>query len=243
MKSNGLPQKKRNAVLIGTHDLNFGIKLADWLAAHSYQAVLIRSWSTMLEECRQLRPQAIVMDDAQATQPAALCLAHLVPNIGAISPGTLVVAIGEGVCAAPAPVAETSSLRLIRVRSADFAHIGRLIHAELSCHGASPPALLPTVAPAHQDAASPPLLSLPTDTTDGWMVCHRCQGLMHRVDPLDPLDALRPSEREAMQAWRCISCGNLIDPVIMRNRHLITKARSRRRSSSPRQPVYKGLTS
>ncbi|MCP9465731.1 MAG: hypothetical protein NNA25_13175 [Nitrospira sp.] len=243
MRINELPHKKRRAVLIGTHDLNFGIKLADWLASRGYQAVLIRSWATMLDECRELRPQAVVIDDAQTAQATAPCLAHLVRSIEALYPHAVIIARGAGLFAAPSSGEETSSLRLIRVCSADFAHIGRLVHTELNRDGA--PSLVPTtkVASSPKPPPSSQSFSLPTEDTDGRMVCHRCQGLMHPIDPLDPLDAMRTGKCETMQAWRCISCGNLIDPIIIQNRRIVMTSRARRRGTSPRQPVFRGVPS
>jgi len=45
------------------------------------------------------------------------------------------------------------------------------------------------------------------------MICKRCHGLLvedHCYDLLDDSISLR--------AWRCISCGNLVDSVILKNR-------------------------
>jgi hypothetical protein len=243
MRLNESLPRKRTSVLIGTLDLNFGIKLADWLAACGYQAVLIRSWTTMLDECRELRPQAVVIDCAQGAQSVSPPLEELARGIAMISPYAVVVARGEPAIGHESFTGSDSSLRYIQVRSADSAHIGRLIQTELNRNGMP---MIPSnnrSASSHWNAVSLESLSLSVEDTDKRMVCHRCQGLMHPIDPLDPLDTLRPGERETMQAWRCISCGNLIDPVIMRNRHAIATARPRRRSSSPRQPVYKRLTS
>lgn len=50
------------------------------------------------------------------------------------------------------------------------------------------------------------------------VTCQRCHGLMHPIDPLDPLDVLRSDTHEHMRAWRCFTCGDLIDRVIMQNR-------------------------
>lgn len=69
------------------------------------------------------------------------------------------------------------------------------------------------------------------------ITCHRCQGLMYPVDPLDSLDVLRGGEDDRIRAWRCLSCGDLIDPVIMQNRRRPRKQRDIRRY--PRQPIFK----
>ncbi|MCP9442312.1 MAG: cobalamin B12-binding domain-containing protein [Nitrospira sp.] len=246
------PERKRPAVLIGTHDLTFGIKLADWLAAHGYQAVLIRSWATILDECREVRPQAILIDLTCATQAASPCIEDVLRVIEAASPQAVVIVMGEPIKGESARVRKEFFLRYIQVRPADFAHIGRLIRSELQ--DTMTPPTSPVIESAshtshtsiaHEWDASPSgHLPLTANTAIGAPpTCHRCHGLMHPIDPLDPLDALRTGERDSMQAWRCISCGNLIDPVIIRNRHYARTSRSRRRGTSPRQPVYKGATS
>ncbi|NJN71019.1 MAG: hypothetical protein HC801_12600 [Nitrospira sp.] len=50
---------KRPRVMIVEPDLEFGIKLADWLAANGYQAVLVRSVESAISECKDLHPQAV----------------------------------------------------------------------------------------------------------------------------------------------------------------------------------------
>lgn len=216
------PERKRPAVLIGTHDLTFGIKLADWLAAHGYQAVLIRSWATMLDECREVRPQAVLIDLMCATQAASPCIEDVLRAIEAASPHAVVLVMGEPIKGESARVRKEFFLRYIQVRPADSTHIGRLIRSELQ--GAVTPSISPVAESislpsiSHEwDTAPSGHLPLTAHTTIGTPpTCHRCQGLMHPIDPLDPLDALRTGERDSMQAWRCISCGNLIDPVIIR---------------------------
>lgn len=45
------------------------------------------------------------------------------------------------------------------------------------------------------------------------ITCHRCQGFMYPIDPFDSLHARRRGEGDRIRAWRCLSCGDLIDPV------------------------------
>ncbi len=75
----------------------------------------------------------------------------------------------------------------------------------------------------------------------GRVTCHRCQGLMHPVDPLDPLDVLRGSEYDHIRAWRCLTCGDLIDLVIMQNRRRPRNQQGLRQKPTPRQPVFRVL--
>jgi hypothetical protein len=69
--------------------------------------------------------------------------------------------------------------------------------------------------------------------------CHRCQGLMHPISPLDPLDTLKHDGREQICAWWCLTCGNLVDPVILQNRLRLRSSRHIRQRNTPRHPVFK----
>ena len=71
------------------------------------------------------------------------------------------------------------------------------------------------------------------------VTCHRCHGLMHPIDPLDPLDVIQGGKPDDIRAWRCLTCGDLIDQVIIHNRVRATNHRRIRKRSSPRQPVFK----
>ena len=48
------------------------------------------------------------------------------------------------------------------------------------------------------------------------MICGRCRGLMVPDQRLDI-----PGAREvSVWSWRCVSCGQIIDPVVLKNRAL-----------------------
>jgi len=71
------------------------------------------------------------------------------------------------------------------------------------------------------------------------ITCRRCEGLMYPVDPLDPLDVIQGGKLDAIRAWRCLTCGDLIDQVIMQNRVRPPSSRRVRQRPSPRHPVFK----
>ncbi len=47
------------------------------------------------------------------------------------------------------------------------------------------------------------------------MYCMRCEGMMVQDELIDLQESSHPMR---IQAWRCVSCGNLVDPLIMRHR-------------------------
>ena len=57
------------------------------------------------------------------------------------------------------------------------------------------------------------------------MECQKCRGLMVRDLLIDVLD---DTGNLFLKAWRCINCGNILDPTIMTNRQgsrIITRPR------------------
>lgn len=68
------------------------------------------------------------------------------------------------------------------------------------------------------------------------MQCQRCQGCMV-VDFF--LDVLNVSGEMAFNGWRCLNCGEIIDPVIAHHRHTAIHdvARPKRRWSGLRHRV------
>ncbi len=47
------------------------------------------------------------------------------------------------------------------------------------------------------------------------MTCTRCEGLMVLDDMLDMQESFHPMR---LQGHRCLSCGNIVDPLIQRHR-------------------------
>jgi hypothetical protein len=47
------------------------------------------------------------------------------------------------------------------------------------------------------------------------MTCTRCNGLMVADDLIDLQESYLPMW---MRGWRCIACGNIVDPLIQRHR-------------------------
>lgn len=143
-----LTHRKRACVMIMDQDLDFGIKLADWLAVHGYQAVLVRSLETAIEECRQLRPQAVFLA-LRGSEPASLMnVRGLLLAVGATCPGISVVIMGDRAIGKLIQVTTSGGVRLVLVHPLEFTHIGRLLQAEL--HRVAVPAP-PNAQPVHRD--------------------------------------------------------------------------------------------
>lgn len=135
-----LSNKKRACVMIVDHDLEYGIKLADWLAAHGYQAVLVRSLETAIDECRDLRPHAVFIGLNFSETVATLSLRRLFRTIKTTSPHVPVITMGPQTNGDPADIPNSGSLRHLHlpIKPLEFAYIGRLLRAELNAATASP---------------------------------------------------------------------------------------------------------
>lgn len=54
-----------------------------------------------------------------------------------------------------------------------------------------------------------------TRTKEENMKCTRCQGLMVEDHLLDIQESLGPMW---IKSWRCVACGNIVDPLILKHR-------------------------
>ena len=50
---------------------------------------------------------------------------------------------------------------------------------------------------------------------EGIMICARCHGCMAKDHFIDLMES---AESMWMAGWRCLNCGNVLDPVMERNR-------------------------
>lgn len=66
------------------------------------------------------------------------------------------------------------------------------------------------------------------------MICHRCQGLMWPVELRDWGGGLG---YDCSDAWRCLVCGDIVDPVIEANRRRTKESRLGRRRKQARHNV------
>lgn len=132
--------KKRVRVMIVDHDFEYGIKLADWLAAHRYQAVLVRSMETAINECRDLRPHAVFIGLNLFEPVTTLSLRRFFRTITTTSPHVPVVTMGTPTSGAETDIPNSGSLRHLHlpIKPLEFTYIGQLLRSELNAATASP---------------------------------------------------------------------------------------------------------
>ena len=76
----------RTCVMIVEPDVNIGIKRADWLVAHGYQAVLVRSVEAAIEELSDIRPQLVFVGDDHTAAAAQIEISEILRLIRAVCP-------------------------------------------------------------------------------------------------------------------------------------------------------------
>lgn len=64
------------------------------------------------------------------------------------------------------------------------------------------------------------------------MKCTRCHGLMVADDLIDIQESYLPMW---MRGWRCIACGNIVDPLI--HRHRMVQGAGAARLRKPEVPI------
>ncbi|MBK9307745.1 MAG: hypothetical protein IPM58_11815 [Nitrospira sp.] len=105
-------------MMIVEPNLDFGIKLADWLATHGYQAVLVRTVERAIDECRDLNPQGVFIGPSPVEPVSQIQLRRLLHMLETMYPGVSVVTSG--------------CIRHVLVAPIDPADIGYLLQAELN---------------------------------------------------------------------------------------------------------------
>jgi hypothetical protein len=70
-------------------------------------------------------------------------------------------------------------------------------------------------------------------TEEGLMHCTRCDGLMVTDSLIDLLESSIPMW---MKGWRCVSCGNIVDPLILKHRMIQQAGAVRLLGTEPAMP-------
>jgi DNA-binding NtrC family response regulator len=124
-------------MIIADRDFDFGIKLADWLAARGYQAVLVRSVETAMEDCRDLRPQALCIGLSRSESTSAINLPELLRTIETTYPRVPVVTMGDGTSGDPTHLLSGRAIRHFPVKPIEVTDIGHALQSQLRAAAAS----------------------------------------------------------------------------------------------------------
>lgn len=121
----------RTCVMIVEEDVGFGIKLADWLAAHGYQPVLVRSVDAAIEELNDIRPQLVFVGRGHS-EPTQIGMSEILRLIRSVCPGVPVITIAGQTSEDLTHVGCGQGVHHVLVKPVEFAQIGHVLQPELS---------------------------------------------------------------------------------------------------------------
>jgi DNA-binding NtrC family response regulator len=122
----------RTRVMIVEQDWDFGMKLADWLAAHCYQPVLVRDVDAAIAELSDIRPQAIFVGLHDSTRQAQMNVGEVVLMIQTICPLVPVITMADEASQVQTQVVFRQGGRSFLVKPVEFSQIGEVLHSALS---------------------------------------------------------------------------------------------------------------
>jgi len=122
----------RTCVMIVEQDTEFGIKLADWLAVHSYQPVLVRSFDEAIEELREISPQVVFVGRGHSEPAAQNGISELLLLIQTLCPGVPVITIADQTSEDMTHVVFRQGVHHALVKPIEFTQISHVRRSELS---------------------------------------------------------------------------------------------------------------
>jgi DNA-binding NtrC family response regulator len=118
--------------MIVEYDLDYGIKLADWLATHGYQPVLVRTVEAAIGEVNDIRPQAVFIGLRSAERGPQMDAFEALLLIQTICPLVPVITIGDQADEDFAQLVVRQGVRRFLVKPVEFTQIGHVLQSELS---------------------------------------------------------------------------------------------------------------
>ena len=122
----------RTCVMIVEQDLDFGIKLADWLAAHRYQPVLVRSVDAAIEELSEVSPQVVFVGRGSSESSAQNDISELLLLIQTLCPGVPVITIADQTSEDLTHIVFRQGTHHVLVKPIEFTQISHVLRSELS---------------------------------------------------------------------------------------------------------------
>jgi hypothetical protein len=88
-------QAGRTRVMIVDPEWQLGLKLADCLATSGYQAVLVRTLESMIDEIGEIQPDAILLSSDASVEERARQAAETIQIVNTLCPQAYVLALAE----------------------------------------------------------------------------------------------------------------------------------------------------
>ncbi len=126
---------ERTRVMIVEQDLEFGLKLADWLATHGYHPAFISTANAAIDGLAGFRPQAVFVG-LGSTRAARVDMVEIFLLIQTICPSVPVIIMADQTSEDLTQVVFRQGVRRLLVKPVEFSHIGEVLQAELSAAAA-----------------------------------------------------------------------------------------------------------
>lgn len=123
---------ERTRVMIVEQDLDFGMKLADWLAAQGYQPVFVRTVDAAINELSGVRPRAIFVGLGCSGLAVRIDIAEVLLMIQTICPRVPVITIADQTNEDLTQVVFRQGARRFVVKTVEFSQIAEVLLSELS---------------------------------------------------------------------------------------------------------------
>jgi len=123
---------ERTRVMIVEQELDFGLKLADWLASHGYQPVFVRTVDAAIHELSGVRPRAIFIGLGCSEPAARIDIAEVLLMIQTICPRVPAVTTSGQTNKDLTQVVFRQGSRRFVVKSVEFSQIAEVLLSELS---------------------------------------------------------------------------------------------------------------
>ena len=127
-----LQNGERTRVMIVEQDLDFGLKLADWLATHGYQPVFVRSVDAAIDELSGIRPQAIFVGLGCSEPASQIDIAEVLLMIQTVCPRVRTITISGQNNEDLTQVVFRQGARRFVVKSVEFSQIIEVLLSEVN---------------------------------------------------------------------------------------------------------------
>ncbi|MGH7216221.1 MAG: hypothetical protein ACREIG_03175 [Nitrospiraceae bacterium] len=126
-----LQNPERTRVMIVEQDLDFGLKLADWLATHGYQPVFVRSVDAAIDELSGIRPQAIFVGLGCSEPASRIDIAEVLLMIQTVCPRVRTIMISGQNNEDLTQVVFRQGARRFVVKSVEFSQVIEVLLSEM----------------------------------------------------------------------------------------------------------------
>ena len=123
---------ERTRVMIVEQDLEFGLKLADWLATHGYHPAFISTVNSAIDELAAFRPQAVFVGLGCSARAARVDMVEILLLIQTIRPSVPVIMMADQSSEDLAQVVFRQGVRRLLVKPVELSQIAEVLQSELT---------------------------------------------------------------------------------------------------------------